>query len=107
MKSIWKYPLSVEDKQTIEMPSGARILCVQMQHHIPCLWVVVDTEAKTEKRCFVIIGTGYERNKIPLDYIGTVQDLGGFLVLHVFEDIYGAHERSAEGNKDGVPPERK
>jgi hypothetical protein len=34
MKTIYKYPIGV-DSQTIYMPEGAQILCVQMQFNVP------------------------------------------------------------------------
>ena len=35
MEKIYKYPLALEDKQTIEMPIGSQILCVQTQFNQP------------------------------------------------------------------------
>ena len=40
MKSIWKQYLKVQDVQKILLPKGAKILCVQVQKGIPCLWFI-------------------------------------------------------------------
>lgn len=41
MKTIWKYPLQVLDRQTLFMPPGAEILSLQTQFGNPCLWARV------------------------------------------------------------------
>lgn len=35
MIKIYKFPIETTDVQNIAMPSGAEILCVQVQHGIP------------------------------------------------------------------------
>lgn len=87
MRSIWKYPLAIADEiQEIDMPIGAKILTVQIQRGVACMWALVDPEAEKTKRAFKIIGTGHPiKVDVTLDYIGTVQQLGGTLVWHVFE----------------------
>lgn len=90
MKTIYKYPLEITDRQEIEMPREARILAVQVQNNVPCLWAVVDTELPLKERIFDTFGTGnpvdnyinYTHN-----YIGTYQVRGGSLVFHVFERV--------------------
>ena len=39
MKKIYKYELEITEIQTVEMPVGAEILCVQFQDEALCLWV--------------------------------------------------------------------
>ena len=85
MMTIWKYQLMAGDKQTIDMPSGARPLCVQVQNGVPCLWALCDPSAPKEKRYFEVFGTGHIVTPGTRDYLGTVQLLDGALVLHVFE----------------------
>ena len=41
---IWKFPLTATDKQKIELPVGAKVLTVQNQYHIPCMWVLLDID---------------------------------------------------------------
>lgn len=57
MTTIWKFPIKIKDEQTIEMPGGSKILCVQTQGREQvvhpgetmsppvCLWAVVDPKA--------------------------------------------------------------
>lgn len=84
--AIWKYPITILEEQTVEMPIGARILSVQMQGGGLVLWALVDPEANREKRRIAVHGTGH-----PVDiaetrhFIGTVQTNGGALVWHVFD----------------------
>lgn len=74
--SIWKFPLATE----VVMPVGAKVLTVQVQHDVPCIWAVVDPSADRETRRFAVVGTGH-----PVDrkgpYIATFQLEG----VHVFE----------------------
>jgi hypothetical protein len=88
-KVIWKYPLEVRDSNVIEMPYDAKILCVQTQNNIPCIWAIVNKDAYLENRFFRIVGTGQPFQKeflVYRNYIGTFQLDNGSLVFHLFED---------------------
>jgi hypothetical protein len=87
MKTIWKYEAPISDPAlTIEMPCGAQLLCVQMQHNSPCIWALVDSGEALEKRHFAWRGTGHRCDGLkPIGHVGTVQMLGGDLVFHLFE----------------------
>lgn len=85
MKVVWKISLEIEDKQEIELPVGAKILCVNTQCRYPYLWVEVDKEqTEKEKRTIYIIRTGedFEGGK---HYIGSVKVAEG-LIFHFYED---------------------
>jgi hypothetical protein len=70
----------------VDMPIGAEILTIQEQNEKPCLWALVDTEAKKENRVFCIHGTGHEISSIKAKkYIGTYQLLDGSAIFHIFE----------------------
>jgi len=84
-RQIWKYPLSQSQEQTVRMPKDAVILCVHEQHGVPALWAMVDLDAPTENRTFVIVGTGWDTTQDPADCIGTVFVQGGRFVWHIFE----------------------
>lgn len=87
MKTIYKYPLKVDDFQIVTMPRGAEILTVQAQREQPCIWALVDTDNDSEERHIRMAGTGRSinsRDKL-LRYIGTFQLAGGNLIFHVFE----------------------
>lgn len=91
-QQIWKFPLSwvwnfkTSDTQVISMPYAAKILCVQMQHGIPCLWALCKMDDGMADRTIDIFGTGHSIiDLFTRTYIGTVQQMDGALVWHVFE----------------------
>jgi hypothetical protein len=87
MRTIWKYDLIPNDENRIliEMPTGAKVLTVQVQGDSVCLWALVDTEMGKGTRIFEIYGTGHPVSTYQKRYIGTFQMEGGTLVFHVFE----------------------
>ena len=86
MKTIWKYPLTLDDLQTIEMPKGSKILHVEFQETIeaPCLWALVDPQKDKERIRLVTHGTGYPVRDTTGKHLGSYQMRGGQLVFHVF-----------------------
>jgi hypothetical protein len=87
-KTIWKFELETTDNQTIEMPVNAKILTVQTQNKVPCLWALIDPRESKEKRFFEVFGTGQEvldDYGVNKNYLGTYQLHDGCLVFHVFE----------------------
>lgn len=87
MKTIWKYPLDLQDKQTVMMPEGAEILTVQMQG-AACLWALVDSRNVLTDRVIEIFGTGNPMHSdmgVERRYIGTIQQPP--FVWHVFERV--------------------
>lgn len=69
------------------MPVGAKILTVQVQNGIPCMWAMVDPDASTEEVTIRVHGTGHPIcDSAKLEYIGTFQIYGGGLVFHVFKE---------------------
>ena len=89
MKSIFKYPLSLDDNPVVSMPKGARTLSVKMQDDNIMVWALVDVDAPYVDHLFAIRGTGHpvmpevEQG----DFIGTVFDVvhGHPLVWHIFD----------------------
>ena len=87
MKQIWKFTID-EPLSKIEMPVGGKVLCVQVQHSTPCLWVEIEVGASKETRFFVVYGTGHEMSGATNEqYIGTFQMDGGASVFHVYERV--------------------
>jgi len=82
---IWKYPLKDADQQNLKLPVGAKILTVQIQRGVACLWALVDEEMmpSTEIRTIAIYGTGNPMPDEAGEYIATFQ--AGEFVFHVFE----------------------
>lgn len=87
MNQIWKYPLYVQDVQTVEMPDEADILTIQVQGDAPYIWAMVNPDAPLNPRKIRIYGTGHpvDPNLSAERYIGTFQLKNGSLVLHVFD----------------------
>lgn len=82
---IYRYEL--EPNQGIDMPVGAKILCVQVKDGRPNLWALVDeAETRTVRRNFVVHTTGElfaPGNEV---YLGTFQIKDGItMVFHIFE----------------------
>lgn len=91
-KTIWKFQFQVSEfwgvePLIIEMPKDAEFLCVQEQMGKPCIWVMVDPDAKKETRYFEIRGTGHSVGRVG-KYLGTWQSTGGLLVWHLFEGYH-------------------
>jgi len=83
--TIWKWELKTTDEQTILMPLGARLLTVQVQNGVPCIWALVNPTANQIERRFGVYGTG---NPVPDEvgeYVATYQLADGRLVFHVFD----------------------
>ena len=59
VKTIYKYPVVVDDEFTIYLPEGAQVLSVDVQQDEPQMWVLVDPAAPKTKRTFRVIGTGH------------------------------------------------
>lgn len=82
---IFKYELKVDDIQFISMPKGAKLLTVQIQRDIPCIWAMVDPDAEKEDKRICMRGTGHDVSEVKdMCHIGTFQMYGGDLVFHVF-----------------------
>lgn len=87
MKTIWKFPVQPEPLFEIQLPEGAKVLCVQVQRDEPFIWVALDTDKPKVQRVFSVCATGGRMiGGMEGDtYIGTFQMQGGSLVWHLFE----------------------
>jgi hypothetical protein len=92
MTTIYKYPLTISDTQTLELPVVSRILHFGVQNQVPCLWVLIPdvTDERFQTATFEMFGTGNEMPALPMqerrEYIGTALMNNG-LVWHFFERI--------------------
>jgi hypothetical protein len=82
MLSVFKFPVGVGD--SVLMPVGAKILSVQVQRGVPCLWALCDPEARLVRRSLKVYGTGHPVPDNPGTFVGTFQ-LDDRLVFHVFD----------------------
>lgn len=84
MKTIYKYPLEVTDRQTLMLPAHPEFLTVAVQRGQPCIWALIDTDAELTPFTIAMCGTGSPCDRVRDEYLGTVLLLDGELVLHVF-----------------------
>lgn len=82
MKSIWKYPLAVQDLQEVEAPSDFEPISAQMQNGVLCVWAMVTPSLPVERHQVWIVGTGRSFVATGLRFVATVQ-VGMGLVFHV------------------------
>lgn len=88
MKTIYKFPVTINEIATIPLPNHAEVLSFAIQNETLFIWVLLDpTKPKTVKRQFTVIGTGWEdrdKNLNQHKFIGTTFSEGNF-VWHCFE----------------------
>lgn len=84
MKEIWKFEIPIEGNFELSMPLGSEIIAFQTQYENPCIWAIVNPSSKLVLRTFSIKGTGHQFED-PGKYIGTIQQINGTLVWHLFE----------------------
>lgn len=83
MKTIWKFPLRVDDTQFVPAPAGAEVLSVQVQGGAPCVWAIVDPDAPRSGFTIQMRGTGHPLGSVGT-YVSTFQIYDGALVFHAF-----------------------
>jgi hypothetical protein len=83
--TIWKYPLAVTAEQQIDLPLGAQVLHVAVQHQMVCLWAQVRPDAQKQARTIRIFGTGHDLPDDPGRHIGSFMLYDGTLVFHAYE----------------------
>lgn len=91
MKTVWKFPFTLQDNVTIRMPAQARILHAEVQGETPCLWALVDPGGPADIRHFRIIGTGHPIPDVDMEqlsFVTTFQQAP--FVWHLFEVRNGA-----------------
>lgn len=88
MEVVYKYPLSTRTSQTeVEMPSGAKVLRVDVQRNEIQLWAMVEPEAPKETRVFEVFGTGHKMDTAKRVFINTFFVHDGEFVFHAFERL--------------------
>lgn len=82
MRTIWKYKLSWQPIQNIEVPKNAKFLKVDNQFDYITLWYEVESEEKVTSIPIWIVGTGHEIPEEATKYLGTA--LVGDYVWHIY-----------------------
>lgn len=90
MNAIFKYPLPVQEKFTLDLPARAQIIRVDDVSGLFWLWAIVDPEAPTESRYIECYKTGQpiETPLHNLFYLGSCKlFIMQELCLYMFENI--------------------
>lgn len=75
MKTIYKYPLNLADRQSVDLPENSKILHVDFDPNGQiCLWAEIDTDKVQQRRTIYIFGTGHDIDREDVAHIGTVKD---------------------------------
>ena len=82
METIWKYKLDIKHVNHIDVPEFGKVLCVQVQGGVPCVWIKVNPANPLVKREFNVYFTGEECDCLDGEYIDTFQI--NELVFHVY-----------------------
>ena len=85
---VWKFPIEVGPGfiTVLEMPKGSRLLTVQRQGSVYCLWAEVDAdpEAPKTERLIHSVRTGGPFTDSPSEYVTTVFE--GPFVWHIYDE---------------------
>ena len=89
MIRIFKYTLDIVDEQTLNLPTGSKIVSVIEQNNDVVLYALVDDEEKhTNGHVIRIVGTGHPFPDCGEHFfVGTVSNHAGSRVWHVFEHV--------------------
>ena len=82
MRTIYKYPINLNEKQSILTYEGAKPLRIAIQESTICVWMEVSTEEKKVDKNIYCFGTGFELPNLDLKYIGSVDDFP--FVWHIY-----------------------
>jgi hypothetical protein len=80
---VYKYTFAVDYRISIQMPADAKILMIDVQFGVPCMWALVDPAKPMVQREFLIVGTGHPVPPSGNRHVGSFQQPP--FVWHVFE----------------------
>jgi hypothetical protein len=87
MITVYKYTFDITDTQKLRIHADCEFLRVDVQHDIPCLWAMVNTNKPIIDYDILIVGTGHEvKSWETLKHIGSFQHKDRF-VWHVFHEL--------------------
>lgn len=87
MTQIWKFVMSPDDRQVIEMPIGAVLLSAHVQEDRLCIWAEVNPTGKAYPRTIEMFATGQPIGEAARKFLGTILFAEGQFVFHVFERL--------------------
>lgn len=83
MKTVYKFPVQITDRQDILMPAGAQIVHAGLDPSGgTCLWALVDPDKLPELRHIAVTGTG---TPVPDGVIHRGSLTDGIFVWHIWE----------------------
>ena len=85
MLTIWKYPLALQTENEVKL-QYVKILGVYADcENTPCLYALVDTEAKPRMYQVLMVGTGWELDgKLDgMEYLGTFK-INDLIMMHTW-----------------------
>jgi len=88
MQTIYKFQITLNDKTTVRVPKNAKLLSAQVQHGIPCVWVMLNTDEEKVDRHLYLATTGNPMPYLKYDewiFVDTFMMYDGALVVHLFE----------------------
>lgn len=83
-KTIWKIQIG-PDTKSFELPAGSKMLSVNTQHGVPCIWALVGPDEPPSNVKIHIAATGQDLPKNLGPFLGTFLVGNDNLVFHVFE----------------------
>lgn len=87
MRTVWKFPLAIVNRQSIKIPTTNEFLCVQMQRGIPCIWAKVDPYSIETFIWVVIHETEHDVSDTEdMTYLGSFQTADGNVIFHVWAE---------------------
>lgn len=107
MKTIYKYPIDITDRQNVSMPHGAILRHVGLDPTgALCLWAEVDTENARQTMTIRVYGTGHTLTEAGRHLGSVTQDE---FVWHVYEvtsrpAVPSHHFVESMPSPDSVPP---
>lgn len=85
MRTIYKFTIPhSRNPHAMELPADAELLSFGLQHGRLCLWVALDTGAKTVPWEFRVVYTGDGLLASVGKYYGTAHLMSGEIVVHLF-----------------------
>ena len=83
MKTIYKYPIQITDKQDVGMPECANVIHVGLDPQgTPCIWAEVVTERSLRIYEVFVVGTGNPIPSVAKNHLGSF--VQGPFVWHVY-----------------------